>query len=51
MAQILEISSTSGICDWYTTPLSKFFYQLLIDTLLEPFIIRSMDQKLGAVGF
>jgi hypothetical protein len=49
MVQVLKIPPTSGICDWYATPLSKFLHQFFIDAFLETLIVCSVDQELGAV--
>jgi hypothetical protein len=49
VVQILEVSSTTSICDWYGAPLSKLLNQLLIDPFLKAFVIRRVYQKLGAV--
>jgi len=49
MVQILEISSTTGVCHWYAAPLCQFLNQFLVNSLLETFIIRCVDQKFRTV--
>lgn len=47
--EILQISSTTSISHRYAAPLGKLLYQLLVNTLLEAFIICGMYQELGTV--
>jgi hypothetical protein len=41
--QILKIPSATSIGNWYVAPLCQLLYQLLINALLETFVIRSVD--------
>lgn len=49
MVKILQISSASRICHWYSAPLSQLFHQFFIDTFLQTFIVCCVDQKFGTV--
>lgn len=43
--EVFEASTTSGICDRDGTPLRQSAHQLFINTLLQPLVIRCMDEE------
>lgn len=51
MIQVLQMSSTTGICDRYTAPLRQFLNKLFIYSFLEALIVGCMDQEFGAIWF
>lgn len=46
MVQVLEVTSTTSICHWYTAPLSQLFNQLFVNSFLKTFVVGCMDQEL-----
>jgi hypothetical protein len=47
--EVLEVAATASIRHRDTTPLGQLLHQFFIDPPLQSFVIRGMDEKLGAI--
>ena len=48
--KILQMPRTTGVRNGDAAPLRQLLDELLVDALLQPLIVRSVDEELGTVG-
>lgn len=49
--QVFEMSSTSGVRDWFRAPFPKLANKFFVDAFLQALLVCSVNEELGAIWF